>query len=286
MADSIEELIKALATAEAAVAGSDPYASPQRAVEGIQWNPSGFGVGENAAASGIKGLLSGLFGELGNDYKQRAADEYKQVLQASMQKQQVPNEVLPKGLFSKAQGIGDMFNQLSARELLLADQEAEKKRKEKLADRIAGLEDFESREKFKATLEEGDNPTAKEKAALDKSLDFIDEGFEKAKKLTGWSMVPGSASSNLLEGLRTSMMYQADKILGKEINTEERKNLIKGLMPSASDIRSGTLNQKRDQMKAFIKSLSAAPTSSASKTAPSKEEARAELARRRAQKGQ
>jgi hypothetical protein len=102
MADTLEELIKALATADSAVAGSDPYASPQAAVEGIKWDPSGYGVGENAAASGIKGLLSGLFGELGSDYKQRAADEYQRAVLGKYAGKDVQNEVLPKELFSKA----------------------------------------------------------------------------------------------------------------------------------------------------------------------------------------
>lgn len=121
MADTLEQLILALAQADSAVAGSDPYASPQAAVDKIVWDPSGFGVGENAAAAGIKGLLSGLFGELGNDYKQRATSEYQNILLGANPER----KVLPEDLFRKGQDQLTVLGLLKNRE--------DQKRKEALS---------------------------------------------------------------------------------------------------------------------------------------------------------
>jgi len=112
VADTLEQLIMALAQADSAVAGSDPYASPQNAVDSISWNPNEYGMGENAVASGLKGLLSGVFGAAGTDYKQRAAAEYQNILLGGNPKR----KVLPEELFTKGQNQRTIFGLLQDKE--------------------------------------------------------------------------------------------------------------------------------------------------------------------------
>lgn len=151
MADTLEQLIMALAQADSAVAGSDPYASPQNAVDSIRWDPNQYGIGENAVASGLKGLLSGVFGAAGTDYKQRAAAEYKDVLSGKVK---APS-VLPEELFSKAQNQLGIFKLLKEKDDLDKIEAAEMKR----ADSEQALKDYETKLGIKERITGGKEKT-------------------------------------------------------------------------------------------------------------------------------
>lgn len=72
-------LAQALQQAEAKSAASNPYAPLQQVTESVNWNPYNYSNTENAVGGGIKGLLSGLFGGLGDNYQ---AEQNKQIYNA------------------------------------------------------------------------------------------------------------------------------------------------------------------------------------------------------------
>jgi hypothetical protein len=61
-------LAKALADSEKAAQASNPYTTTNQVLSSINWNPNDFSTGENLAGGAVKGLLSGFFGGLGDNY--------------------------------------------------------------------------------------------------------------------------------------------------------------------------------------------------------------------------
>lgn len=69
-------LAQALQQAEKESAASNPYNTINSVVDSVNWNPYNFSTTENVAGGAVKGLLSGLFGGLGQDYQ---ANQSKQI---------------------------------------------------------------------------------------------------------------------------------------------------------------------------------------------------------------
>lgn len=91
------------------------------------------------------------------------------------------------------------------------------------------------------------------------SFDFIDRKFEEAKNLTGGksaltSMVGvPTTEGNALKGIQDSLVFQLDKTLGREINSDVRARLL-SLTPQWYDDPK-TIDVKKEMMKQAIRSL-------------------------------
>lgn len=256
MADTLEQLIMALAQADSAVAGSDPYASPQASVDSIRWNPNEYGMGENAVASGLKGLLSGVFGAAGTDYKQRAAAEYRDVLSG---RAKAPS-VLPEELFSKAQ------NQLGMFKLLKEKDDADKLEAAltKDADRRQALKDYETKLEIKNKLDNKAEQEAAKKAGkeedatkrLGASLDYVDDLFKQTEKIGmiegffSGEYLPNTAGGEKLRATGAKLTSLTDTIKGMEINDASKRALL-AAVPAWND-SVATKQAKREEFKKLL----------------------------------
>ena len=108
-----------------------------------------------------------------------------------------------------------------------------------------------SKEMQKEVLEE-----AKTNSGLQRSLDFIDDKFEEAKKLTGKSAALTALTGfpteegQTLSGMGESITYQIDNNSGRELNSDVRKR-FQALAPKWYDTDS-VLNAKKKEMKDLL----------------------------------
>jgi len=97
---------------------------------------------------------------------------------------------------------------------------------------------------------------------IEKSLNFIDQKYDEAKKLTGgasgFSSITGipTAKGNALTGLGDSVVLQVDAVLGKEMNSDVRDRVL-SLAPKFYD-DAKTIEQKKTALKELVASLSKA----------------------------
>lgn len=97
---------------------------------------------------------------------------------------------------------------------------------------------------------------------LEKSLSFIDDKFEQAKKITGKEGFQASLGSlglptpgaNELTGIADSVIVQIDKALGREVNSDVRKRLLT-LTPRWYD-SDAEVDRKKQDLKELVYSLS------------------------------
>ncbi len=93
----------------------------------------------------------------------------------------------------------------------------------------------------------------------EKSLSFIDEKFEQAKKLTGPGTTIASIfgvptySANELKGLKDSLLQQIDAMNGREMNSDVRQRLL-DLTPTGYD-SDEQIDKKKANFKEFVASL-------------------------------
>lgn len=101
-------------------------------------------------------------------------------------------------------------------------------------------------------------------AQKQQSLEFIDKKFKEAKDLTGVSSAlssvsrtfggPPTAKGAALEGIGEAIVFQIDKALGKEINSDVRTRTILSLAPKWWDSPEEIARKDKD-MKSFVSSL-------------------------------
>lgn len=277
MADTFDELVKALAMADTAVEGSDPYAIPGSVVNSVNWNPSDYGAGENLAAGAAKGFLAGLFGGLGTEYKQRAADEYRNVLAAKALGVKTPeNKVLPEDLFKKANTVADLLTVKQGLDTLKENKAMAAKAQLDALQSEQDLKDYEAKLKLKQQYDNKDSKEAAKllqkeeqtKQKLEQAFKFVDDVFEQTKDV---GMLEGALSSDYLPKTRggeriasagNELLAIADSIKGMEINDQARKALL------LSTPRWNDSPETKEEKKIQFKKLLAALATTSGKNAP------------------
>jgi len=258
-----------------------------------------YGLGELGIGSAITGLLGGLLGGAGGNYQNTLTGRYNDTIDRLKSGQSLDPEStgLSANIFQKAdtnarlfrkvqelqdaQKVKDIAAEVTLRtdpQLLKADAitSAVKTGEIGLDEGLARLGEKPTAagaiENAVATgtqpvgrvpvkLRKEANEELQTVGALNKSLEFVDEGFKAAKDLVGG---PGALLSQFtgistyggdkIGGLADSMMFQADKIMGREINSDARKRLL-ALTPKAYDTQE-VLDSKQMQFKEFLASLS------------------------------
>lgn len=257
-----------------------------------------YGLGELGVGSAITGLLSGLLSGAGGNYQNTLTSRYNDTLAKLQGGQAVEAEStgLPANIFQKADTNARLFKKVQElqdqqkekdiaaeiklrtnRDLLKADAitSAVKTGEIGLDEGLALLDEkpadagaienavaagTQPAGRIPVKLRKEANEELANLGALEKSLEFVDEGFKAAKDLVGG---PGALLSQFtgistyggdkIGGLADSMMFQADKIMGREINSDARKRLL-ALTPKAYDTPD-VLESKQAQFKDFLASL-------------------------------
>lgn len=95
---------------------------------------------------------------------------------------------------------------------------------------------------------------------LKKSLKYIDDAFDKAKQVngTGQSLLSSltgipTYEGNQIQGIADTAIMQADKILGREMNSDVRQRIL-SLAPKAYD-SDAQIDKKKQDLKDYMSSL-------------------------------
>lgn len=246
-----------------------------------RFNTSTWSPGETAAVSFGQSFLSGLLAGLG---KKRDADQMSAVSKVLPQLYSEPEAVnIPEGVDTRA---FEELRQSALRENAIRAAKAEEN-KQNLINQLA-LDLFRENPKmaakvisanspeFGATIKEinltdkaKDLPPAIQTRVLEeseraknmeKSLNFIDEKFKRAKKLTGADTTIATGigvptyKANELKSLNDSIIFQIDATMGRELNSDVRER-ISSLGPKPYDSEA-ELDRKAKDMKSLVSALS------------------------------
>jgi hypothetical protein len=274
---SIYDLLAGNVQSEQDYLAQDPYYASGRGILGIQAQPT------NSTEAWIGPLLQGLAGGglMGLGKQNAAQSAFSDARsspflapllagekEASMLPDYTANSYLapylqdemPEG-FTPKQAKAD---QIMALLLASNNQEAEIEKIKQAADMKKALLPYSQLAVDVDAAKKANDVGAdnnKSSVQLNKGLNFIEEGFEKAKKFAG---TPGAAVTSLtgigttsgeaLASLGDSMLFQADMAIGREINSDARNRLLQ-LAPKWNDT-DATLDRKKADMKEFVISLS------------------------------
>ena len=95
-------------------------------------------------------------------------------------------------------------------------------------------------------------------ADLQSSLKFVDEKFDRAKELTGWTTPFSLSKKDELNAIGDAAVMQADKIMGREMNDDVRDRVL-GMSPKFYDTDPAVIERKKQNLKEFLTSLAKAP---------------------------
>ena len=136
----LSALLAAINQSEKEIESNNPYRPFEAGITGIKWDPSGYSTKENVVATGVQGLLAGLFGGLGDDYAtEQKGKVYNALDNYLIKKQPIDTTEIDPEVFAPVEKVGKLFaiqDSLDAQDAVKqAESELVKKIREKQLDR-------------------------------------------------------------------------------------------------------------------------------------------------------